>query len=209
MKNVNYEQTISNFKEYLKNSGHNTVAENLDCSSVKGFICESFLEERRFILKIRIEEKLQFAVIEAYAGINIPKAYRTMAAEYCNKHNDKRLVSSLCISAQGDVYTHVESFIDGSLSKEAIKEMESIAVVSLITCYDDVQQIARGVLIDKDDDEREPFAMPSRHHSEPMFDYENDSFRPYIPNSVSEMLKQLRDDEEDDEYNDEPDEETA
>ena len=79
----------------------------------------------------------------------------------------------------------------------------------MISCYDDVQQIARGVLIDKDDDEREPFVMPSRHYSEAMFDYENDSFRPYIPNSVSEMLKQLRDDEEDDEYNDEPDEETA
>lgn len=207
---TNAEKTMDNFREYLKGSGHNIVAENVDCSSTSGFICESITKSNRFILKIRVDEKIQFAVLEAYAGISVPKPYRTMAAEYCNKQNDRHKVSYFCVSEQGDVYSHMESsFIDGPLSGKALEELEHIALASLVSCYDDFQQIARGVLLDKENDDKNPLDLLSRLRSEMGVDDEDDELDSLIPNSdIAEMLKQLRGEEED-EYNDEPDEETA
>lgn len=209
---ANAEKTMDNFREYLNSANHNIVGENLDCSSAKGFICESITKSKRFILKIRVDESIGYAILEAYSGITIPTPYRTMAAEYCMRESDKRKVSYLGIDSQGSVYCHCEtSFKDGPVSGSTLKSMEGVAFGSLLSCYDDLQQIARGVLLDKENEEKDPLDLLSRLRRDMGMDDEDDSDdHSDIPDiDISEMLKRLGSDDDDDDDEEEDDEEIA
>lgn len=207
--NTTFEKTMENFREYLKKSGHNIVAENIK-GSATGFICESLTSDKRFILKIRVDENLEYAVLEAYPGISIPKPYRTMAMEYCMRKTDERKVSYLAVDYdQGDVYAHTEApFRDGALSGETLHEMERMVFSVLMSCYDDLQQIARGVLLDNEDKDESKLDLLSRLYKDMAADDEDDDSENdcihRTPNiDIADILKQLEDDV------DNPDEEIA
>lgn len=207
--NTNFERTMENFREYLKNSTHNIVAENIR-GSVAGFICESLTSDKRFIVKIKVDKDLEYVVLETYPCISIPKPYRTMAMEYCMKKTDKRKVSYLAVDYdQGDVYAHTEApFKDGALSGETLKEMERITFSALMSCYDDLQQIARGVLLDNEDEDESKLDLLSRLYKDMVADGEDDDSEdddiPQDANTdIADILKQLEDDVEN------PDEEIA
>ncbi|MGN0533227.1 MAG: hypothetical protein ACI4IK_02605 [Eubacterium sp.] len=208
---TNAEKTMDNFREYLNSAHHNIVGENLDCSSAKGFICESITKSKRFILKIRVDESIGYAILEAYSGITVPKPFRTMAAEYCMRESDKRKVSSLKIDSQGSVYCHCEtSFKDGPVSGSTLKSMEGVAFGSLLSCYDDLQQIARGVLLDKENEE-DPLDLLSRLRRDMGMDDDDDSddHSDISDIDIGEMLKRLGSDDDDDDEEEDDDKEIA
>lgn len=196
--NTNYEQTMENFREYLKNSHHNIVAENFDGFSAGGFLCESLTSDKRFILKISINEKLEYVILQMYADITIPKPYRTMAMEYCMKETDLRKLSYIAIdNEQGAVYSHVEtSFKDSALSGDTLKDMEKLAFHIILACYDDLQQIARGVLLDNEDKDKSNLNLLSCLYKDMMGDNvddedDNDDSTHAPSIDIAEMLRQL------------------
>lgn len=196
--NTTFEKTMENFREYLKNSGHNIVAENIK-GSATGFICESLTSDKRFILKIRVDENLAYAVLEAYPCISIPKPYRTMAMEYCMRKTDERKVAYLAVDCdQEDIYAHTEApFRDGALSGETLHEMERIVFSLLMSCYDDLQQIARGVLLDNEDKDKSKLDLLSRLYKDIVADDEYDEDDDISQDSdidIADILKQLEDD---------------
>lgn len=202
--NTNYEQTMENIREYLKNSHHNIVAENLDGSSMSGFLCESLTSDKRFILRINVDEKLEYVILQVYAGLSIPKPYRTMAMEYCMKETDLRKLSYIAVdNEQGAVYSHVEtSFKDSALSGETLKDMEKLAFHVILSCYDDLQQIARGVLLDNEDKDKSNLDLLSRLYKDMMEDDEdnkdeNDNLAHTPSIDIAEMLKQLEGNDDD------------
>lgn len=147
--NNNYEVTMTNFEEHLtEKSGHNTIARNLSGSSSNGFLTEILTGNNRFFLKIRVDEKVECAIMEAYPQIRVPEPYRAMTASFCMQKNAEKKVGNLVLDPdQGDIHCHVEaSFHDAPLTGETLEEMEHIAITFLMSCQEELECLSHGML---------------------------------------------------------------
>ena len=152
-----FDTTITNIEEYLLNNAHNTSARNLSSSSSEGFLCEVVTKNKRFFEKIRVDEKIECVIMEIYPGINVPAPYRAMTSMYCMEKNSEKKIGNLVLDPeQGDIHCHVEaSFKDGPLSGETVDEMERIAIMFLMSCTKELEEISHGMLPTKDSGESE------------------------------------------------------
>ena len=147
--NTNYDVTMTNFEEHLnEKSGHNTIARNLSGSSSNGFMSEVLTGRNRYFLKIRVDEKIDCVIMEAYPGIRVPEPYRAMTASFCMQKNAEKKVGNLVLDPdQGDIHCHVEaSFHDAPLTGETLEKMEHIVITFLMSCQEDLERVSHGMM---------------------------------------------------------------
>ena len=143
-----YNMTMTNFEEYLTNKcGHNTIARNLDGSSSTGFMSKILMRDRRFFMKVYVDEKTECAIVEVYPGINVAAPYRAMTSQLCMKKNAERKAGILVVDpVHGDIYSHVESFFkEGPLTGETLEEMVDTAMSALVLCQNELECISHGM----------------------------------------------------------------
>ena len=194
---TNAECTIKNIRNYLKKCNYNIIVEedNVDFPYTSScFIYESNTrdkKDKKFVLKIDVDDINGFAVLDAYVNICIPRPQREIAAKYCMRKIGERKLSSIAFNAEsGYVFTRIESsFADAPLSESTLSNMEHIALSTLFACYDDLEQIAKGEFVENNN--------------------ENDDFS---DDEFFEILKELANEykqKANNQNNDDPDEETA
>lgn len=157
---TNAEQTINNIRNHLKKFNYNIVVEedNVDFPYTSScFIYESNIKDKKdkkFVLKIDVDDINGFAVLDTYVNISIPEPHRAIAAKYCMRKNSERKLSYICFYPEsGYVFTRVEiSFADAPLSESTLSNMECIALSTLFTCYDDLEQIAKGEFVENNNE---------------------------------------------------------
>lgn len=144
-----FNETMVNIEEYLTlHSNHNTISRNLPGSSSSGFLCEILTEGRSYFMKLRVDDKIDYVILEMYPGITVQPPYIPMAAQYCMEKTDDKKVGSYRIAYnRGDVYFHIEaSMKDAPVSGETIEHMEHIAIASLRVCENDLEFISHGLM---------------------------------------------------------------
>ncbi len=154
----NYEATLRSFEEYLvTKSNHNTVAKILDCSSSAGFFCEVLTSDESYFMKIRVDKNVEFAIVEAFPGINALWPYHAMTAQFCQGKTDEKKVAYLCTSSDnGRVFCHIEaSFKDAPLSGDTLKEMEEIVIGFLHDYRVELEYVTHGLFPPKREDDKE------------------------------------------------------
>ena len=144
-----FNETIANIEEYLTlRSNHNTASMMLPGSSSSGFLCEILTEGRRYFMKLRVDDKIDYVILEMYLGITVQPPYIPITAQYCMEKTDEKKVGSYRIAYNhGDVYFHIEaSMKDAPVSGETIEYMEHIAIASLRACENDLELISHGLM---------------------------------------------------------------
>ena len=150
-----YNMTMTNFEEYLMNSGHNTTARNLDGSSSAGFLSEILTNNKRYFLKICVDEKLECAIAEVYPGIHVSAPYRAMTSQLCMKKNANRKAGVLVVDPErGDIFSHVECFFkEAPLTGETLEKMVDTALSALVLCQNELECISHGMPYPQKDEE--------------------------------------------------------
>lgn len=144
-----FNETMANIEEYLAlRSNHNTVSRNLPGSSANGFLCEILTEDRSYFMKLRVDDKIDYVILEMYPGITVQPPYIPMTAQYCMEKTDEKKVGGYRIAYNhGDIYFHIEASIkDAPVSGDTIEQMECIAIASLRTCENDLDLISHGLM---------------------------------------------------------------
>lgn len=108
----------------------------------------------KFVLKIDMDDINGFEVLDAYVNISISEPHRAIAAKYCMRKNGERKLSYIDFHPEsGYVFTRVEkSFADTPLFESTLSDMERIALSTLFACYDDLEQIAKGEFVEKNNE---------------------------------------------------------
>lgn len=184
-----YQTTIDNISAYLMHkSRHNTAARIMDGSSSIGFVSEILTRDRRIWLKIRVDDKINFVMIEAFPGISVAQPYRGAAAMFCMHENDSSKVGNLVIDPDtGDIYCHVESSIkDAPLSGETIEKLEGIAVSSLLGCIEDLERVAHGQVVPSTKG-RVPALRSMLEDLERLIEKRTPAHRPDIPEGIGDI----------------------
>lgn len=144
---TNYLETIENVRNYLGTAGHNTVAENLECSSSTGFLIESLFSDQRIILKVRIDSNIDTIIVEGYPMITIPTHDLGVACQYLMSKTSQYKVGYIGIDDNRNVYSHVESsFKDAPISEETFEDLEHIAISILVNNFEEIQKLTKDVL---------------------------------------------------------------
>lgn len=155
----NAEQTINNIRNHLK-CNYNIVVEEDNVNfpyTSSCFIYESNTrdkKDKKFVLKIDVDDINGFAVLDAYVNISIPEPYRAIAAKYCMRKIAEQKLSYIDFYPKsGYAFTRVESsFADAPLSESILANMERIALSTLFACYDDLEQIAKGEFVENNNE---------------------------------------------------------
>lgn len=145
---TNYDLTLQNFQAHLTAGGYHTVARTLPPTPDQGFLCELLTDGiPSFLLKIRPDQTLGFALLEAYPGLTIPPDRWALAAQYITSRNAETKVGTLCLCPHhGDLSCRVEaSFLSAPLTGQDLAAMERIAVSLLLACQEDLARICRGL----------------------------------------------------------------
>lgn len=154
---TNAECTIKNIRNYFKKCNYNIVIEeeNVDFPYTNScFIYESNTRDKKFVLKIDVDDINGFAVLDAYVNIYIPRPQREIAAKYCMRKIGERKLSYIDFYPKsGYVFTRIgSSFADAPLSESTLSNMEHIALSTLFACYDDLEQIAKGEFVENNNE---------------------------------------------------------
>lgn len=143
----NYLETIENVRNYLETAGHNTVAENLECSSSTGFLIESLFSDQRVVLKVRIDSNIDTIIVEGYPMITISTHDLDAACQHLMSKTSQYKVGYIGIDDNRNVYSHVESsFKDAPISEETYEDLEHIAISILINNFEENQKLTKDVL---------------------------------------------------------------
>ena len=142
----NYTETMKNFEEFLAKSNYNCTAKFLEGSSDTGFYAELLTNAGNFFVKIRVDESIEFVVVEVYPGIKITPSRRAVAAQLIQDLNDEKKVGNIRLNYKhGDVYSHLETSIkDAPASGATLEKLIMIAITHLLSCKDSLEELAHG-----------------------------------------------------------------
>lgn len=127
----NFFETMNNCRGYIRNNPNVKAAyENLEASSCSGF---EYTLQNSVAVKLRVDRKIGFVIMEVYPGITVRGAHQSMVAEYCQRVSECPGAGYLAVDVdQGNVYFHSESsFLDNPVSPELLKMMENAAIAML------------------------------------------------------------------------------
>lgn len=127
----NYFETMNNCRDYIRNNPNVKEGyENLDGSNCSGF---EYTLHNSMAVKLRVDKKIDFAIMEVYPGITVRGVHQSMVAEYCQRVSECPGAGYLAVDVdQGNVYFHCEtSFRDNPVTSKLLKMMEDAAIALL------------------------------------------------------------------------------
>lgn len=127
----NFFETMNNCREYIRsNENVKEGYENLDGSNCSGF---EYTLQNSMAVKLRVDKKIDYVIMEVYPGITVRGVHQSMAAEYCQRASEYPGVGYLAVDVdQGNVYCHCESsFRDNPVTSKLLKMMEDAAITML------------------------------------------------------------------------------
>lgn len=210
------DQTIAAIRDHIVDSGHNVVAETLNAASTVPFFLETICDDTRYRDYMFIKDG--FLIRALKLDIKCADAYRTQAAQFCNKSSNEKKVGFLKIAEDGYPYCMVSTYLlDGSepITEETLTEMERIAITFLHLSAAKLAYICNGIIPPEnmEEDARDPKREIARDmvhqmlggpHSEgaeshSLFDLlasmnadETDGLEEFDPTSMEEFLSLLR-----------------
>lgn len=146
-----FEETMANCRRYLSTNANVKMAfENQESSSCPGF--EYTLKDGTHI-KLRIDNGIGYATIEAYPGITVHDAHQSfLVCEYCQQVTKVPAIGYLALEPdKASIYYHTEScFKDSPISENVFKLMEEAATQTLKKHRPILDCLAYGRLPDRD-----------------------------------------------------------
>lgn len=127
----NYFETMNNCREYIRNNPNVKEGyKNLDGSSCSGF---EYTLQNSMAVKLRVDQKINYVIMEVYPGITVRGIHQSMVAEYCQRASECPGVGYLAVDVdQGNVYFHCEtSFRDNPVTSKLLNMMEDAAIAML------------------------------------------------------------------------------
>ena len=141
------DESIRNIQLYLMatKACHNTVAEIVPDTHVRGFVAEILTKNNQVWLKILVNARSRTVTLEAYPCISIIDAIHYKKRMDAENSNPKETDTSLDPSS--NFYIRLETGIkDAPVTFETIAQMENI-ILNLMLKYDkDLEQMVRDVL---------------------------------------------------------------
>lgn len=138
---------IDALRGHITNSGHNVVAETLNSANIVPYFLETICDDTRYRDYMYIKDG--FLIRALKLDIKCADAYRTQAAQFCNKSSDEKKVGFLKIAEDGYPYCIISTYlIDGPnpISEETLTEMERIAITFLHLSAPKLAYICNGVI---------------------------------------------------------------
>lgn len=210
------DRTIAAIRDHIVDSGHNVVAETLNETSTVPFFLETICDDTRYRDYMFIKDG--FLIRALKLDIKCADAYRTQAAQFCNKSSNEKKVGFLRIAEDGYPYCMVSTYLlDGPepISEETLTEMERIAITFLHLSAPKLAYICNGVIPPEnvEEDVRDPKreiardmvhqllrgSCPEENDSHSLFDLlasmnadDTDGLEEMDPTSMEEFLNLLR-----------------
>lgn len=183
----NYFETMNNCREHIRsNPNVKEGYENLDGSNCSGF---EYTLQNSVAVKLRVDKKIDYVIMEVYPGITVRGAHQSMVAEYCQRVSECPGVGYLAVDVdKGNVYFHSESsFRDNPVTSKLLKMMEDAAIAMLDKHAPIIDCLAYGRLPDGPfplmEDPVENTAMVDNAEEQNLLDMNIEEIRRLLTNS--------------------------